>query len=105
MKQFSIQFNNSQASTIINSEAQLEVLDSTGKFTEGPVWHHEGFYLFSDITQNTIFKFSEGNGKEIFLPQSGTSNVNDEDLNKNMAGSNGLAWSKELELLICRHGS
>ena len=105
MKQLSIEIINAIASSFIDTEAQLKVLDSTGKFTEGPVWHPEGFYLFSDITLNNIFKYSEEKGKENFLSNSGTSNVKDEDLNEAMAGSNGLAWNKQMELLVCRHGS
>jgi gluconolactonase len=90
----------------INSDFTIENLDDKCQFTEGPVWNEEGYYLFSDITANSIYKLVVGKEKELVSAYSGTSNSNDEDLKPDQVGSNGLAYSPEFEnLLVCRHGS
>jgi gluconolactonase len=93
----------------IRKDFQLETLASDCRFTEGPVWHRDGnqpgYYLFSDITANAIFRISEAGNKEIFIAESGTSALSDPDLNPDQAGSNGLAFDKKGSLIACRHGS
>ena len=46
------------------------------KFTEGPVWHPDGFLLFSDIPANTIYKWQSGQKPSIFRHPSGNANGN-----------------------------
>jgi len=89
----------------IYTNFEIETLANDCLFTEGPVWNKEGFYLFSDITANTVYKIAPGNKKEIFISNSGTENINDEDLKPDQVGSNALAYDKEKNLLVCRHGS
>jgi gluconolactonase len=47
---------------IMDSNAKVEKLSSSLKFTEGPVWNPSGFLLFSDIPADTIYKWTT-NGK------------------------------------------
>jgi gluconolactonase len=89
----------------INTNFELQTLADDCLFTEGPVWNSEGFFLFSDITANTVYKISPGKTKEVFIANSGTSNIYNEDLKPGQAGSNALAYNKEGELLVCRHGT
>jgi sugar lactone lactonase YvrE len=68
--------------------AQITVLDpsferlidriATGfTFTEGPVWHGRDRYLiFSDIPDDTLYKWTEAEGCEVFRQPSGQSNGN-----------------------------
>jgi gluconolactonase len=88
----------------INAEFEIGVLDSTCRFSEGPVWNKEGFYLFSDIPQNVIYKIEEGKGKQIYLEQSGCGPGNMRALSEQI-GSNGLAYDSTGNLLICQHGN
>ncbi len=74
-------------------------------FTEGPVWHEQGYFLFSDIQANHICSISQQESKHIVISNSGTNIQYDPDLKPDQAGSNGLAWSKQGGLLVCRHGS
>ena len=60
------------------------------QFTEGPVWHPEGYLLFSDIPANTIYRYVSGGSPEPFLNPSGN--------------SNGLTFDREGHLLACEHG-
>lgn len=59
-------------------------------FTEGPCWKNEGYLVFSDIQGDTIYKWSEKEGVEIFLKPSGN--------------SNGLALDNQGRILIAQHG-
>jgi gluconolactonase len=60
-------------------------------FTEGPVWHPEGFLLFSDIPAAKIYKW---------LPD-GTLSV----WRDNSGNSNGLTFDREGGLVACEHGN
>ncbi len=96
---------NNDISEIINTDFQIEILASDCLFTEGPVWHKSGYYLFSDTPANIIYKIVPGNKKEIFLQNVGTHHPGDPDLKPDQSGSNGLAFDKNDRLLICQHGS
>ncbi|MFL5740364.1 MAG: SMP-30/gluconolactonase/LRE family protein [Flavisolibacter sp.] len=89
----------------IRKDFEIELLSGDCQFTEGPVWNPDGFYLFSDITGNCIFKITEEKNREVFLANSGTDHPNDPDLKPGQEGSNALAYDKEGQLLVCRHGS
>lgn len=88
----------------INKDFEIETLANDCLFTEGPVWNKKGFYLFSDIPANCIYRI-EGVKKEVFLSNSGTNNPNDPDLKPDQIGSNALAYEEEGALLICQHGN
>ena len=60
------------------------------QFTEGPVWHPEGYLLFSDIPADTIYRYMPGGEPEPFLTPSGN--------------SNGLTFDRAGRLLACEHG-
>src|SRR5260221_9406280 len=44
------------------SDLKVEKIASALRFTEGPVWSHEGFLLFSDSAADKLFKFVPGKG-------------------------------------------
>ena len=58
----------------IHINIQLELLDNKCVFSEGPVWNKKGFYLFSDIPANVIYKITPGSSKEVYLRNSGCFN-------------------------------
>lgn len=62
----------------------------TFQFTEGPVWHPEGYLLFSDIPADTIYRHAPGTVPEHYLTPSGN--------------SNGLTYDRDGRLLACEHG-
>lgn len=88
----------------IDRDFEIITLASDCLFTEGPVWNSDGFYLFSDITANCIYKIDTDGKKDIFLSNSGTGNPGDPDLKPGQAGSNALAYDHDGNLLICQHG-
>ena len=95
--------------TIYNREgsvfSDLEVvkLASGFQFTEGPVWHPDGFLLFSDIPANKIYQLNSGGNVTEYLDPSGFSGE-DASLLSDMIGSNGLAINSNQHLIICQHG-
>lgn len=52
-----------------------EVVTSGFQFTEGPLWHPEGFLIFSDIPAGIIYKWTPGSSEsEVYIEPSGNSN-------------------------------
>lgn len=62
--------------SIVDDSAKLEKVASDFQFIEGPVWHPDGFLLFSDIPANTIYKLAANGKAEIFRHPSGNANGN-----------------------------
>jgi gluconolactonase len=89
----------------INGDFEIKTLADDCLFTEGPLWNKAGYYLFSDTSANCIYKIGEGITKQVFLANSGTTDINDPDLKLGQAGSNALAYTHDGTLLICQHGS
>ena len=67
---------NSKLGSILAPDAKVEKIAEGFRFTEGPIWHPEGFLLFSDIPDNTIYKWQPGKETEIFRQPSGNANGN-----------------------------
>jgi gluconolactonase len=61
------------------------------RFTEGPVWHPDGYLLFTDIPANTIYKWTPDGTVQIFRAPSGH--------------ANGLTFDREGRLIACEHSN
>jgi gluconolactonase len=94
-----------RAEDFIHTGFEVETLSDDCGFTEGPVWNPDGYYLFSDIPANCIYKIDPAGRREIFVEKSGTDQPHDPDLNATQIGSNGLAYDAAGNLLVCRHGA
>ncbi len=76
-------------SDILDGEPELV---ATGfKFTEGPVWHPDGYLFLSDIPAHRIFKLTPDGTSEIFREPSG--------------GANGLTFDRQGRLIACEYKS
>ena len=82
---------------------------------KGPVWvpqpltsvpdsaaRTSGYLLFSDIPNNTIYRWSEGSGLEVFLRPAG---YQWSDPAGKELGTNGLALDRDGRLVMCDHGN
>ena len=69
----------------------VEQLATGFQFVEGPVWHKEGYWLFSDIPANRINKITPDGNLEVFREPSGN--------------SNGLTLDHSGRLVACEHGN
>ncbi|MGI9444071.1 MAG: SMP-30/gluconolactonase/LRE family protein, partial [Rubripirellula sp.] len=89
---------------IVDSNAKIEVLASGFTWTEGPVWVADdsgGHLLFSDIPRNSIFRWSEKRGTDLFMSPSGYTGASYYGLEP---GSNGLTLDPQGRLTACEHG-
>jgi gluconolactonase len=87
---------------LIAPGAYLENLADGWDWAEGPVWIKDGgFLLCSDIPKNSIIKWSDADGKSVFLHPSG-SEKDQPDLRE--SGSNGLVMAPDGQLVLMEHG-
>ncbi len=88
---------------ILSTTTPIEKIASGHEITEGPVYVPQGYFLFSDIPKNTIFKWTPGSGESVFRKPSGYDG-NDAPPGF-VIGSNGLTLDKDGRLVICEHGN
>ena len=89
---------------VLGEDAIIEVVVAN-KFdwSEGPVWDKaKNRVLFSDIPKNMIWQWSAEGGLKEFLKPSGYTGT--APFTGKEPGSNGLAFNKAGELLMCMHG-
>ncbi len=88
---------------LIPPDAKLEKLAEGFEWSEGPVWIEDGGYvLFSDIPNNAVMKWKEGEGISTFLKPAGYTG---DDPRGGESGSNGLLLDSEGRLVLCQHGN
>ena len=87
---------------LIAKDAVVEKLAGGFDWSEGPVWFPEGYLLFSDIPKNTIWKWTQVKGIELYLRPAGYTGK--EPFTGKEPGSNGLARDAKGNLVMCRHG-
>ncbi|WP_149915254.1 SMP-30/gluconolactonase/LRE family protein [Sphingobacterium cavernae] len=88
---------------IVNANAQVEVLIEGLRWTEGPLWvESEKMLLFSEIPSNTVYKWTEAKGMELYLNPSGYTETATAATRE--PGSNGLLLDPKGNLVLCQHG-
>jgi gluconolactonase len=88
--------------SIASKETKIEKLADGFQFVEGPLWHPDGYLVFSDIPANKIMKYVPGQGVSVYLENSGFVGSEDEITGQ---GSNGLTFDLSGNLIICQHGA
>ncbi|HEY7059733.1 MAG TPA: SMP-30/gluconolactonase/LRE family protein, partial [Vicinamibacterales bacterium] len=87
---------------LIAPDASIEVLGQGYSWSEGPVWVKDGGYLlFSDVKENTVFKWKQGEGAKPYLKPSGFTGTPPRG---GEMGSNGLTLDASGHLVLCQHG-
>ena len=87
---------------VLAPDAKLEILVKGLDWAEGPVWSKaEKCLLFSDVPQNTIYRWSEKEGVSIYLKPSGYWGTTPRG---GEPGSNGLTFDPQGRLVMCQHG-
>ena len=74
---------------LVDPAAEFQVLATGFGFIEGPLWHSDGYLLFTDIPGDTIHRWDSATGVSVFRSPSGK--------------ANGLAWDSDGRLLACEH--
>lgn len=65
---------------------QAERLATGFTFTEGPLWHPDGFWFFNDIRQNTLYRMTPGRAPEVV---------------RTTVGANGTTFDLQGRLIVC----
>ena len=88
---------------IISANAKIEVIAEGFEWSEGPLWiEKHNMLLFSDVPMNTVFKWTEEKGKEVYLKPSGYTGSEPSPCKE--PGSNGLLLDAAGNLVLCQHG-
>lgn len=88
---------------LVPKDAVLEKVAGGFAWVEGPVWNRrDRCLLFSDIPNNSIFKWQEGKGVTLFLKPSGYTGKT--PFAGREPGSNGVTFDSQGRLVLCEHG-
>jgi gluconolactonase len=88
---------------IVAPGSRIEKLAGGFQFTEGPVWHPDGYLLFSDPNANTIYRWSPEGAVSVYRTKSGYTGA---DIGRyHQPGSNGLTLDPDGLLTINEHGN
>jgi len=87
---------------LLAADAVIENLGSGFNWSEGPIWvPAQGALLFSDVPENRVYRWKDGEGITVYLEPSGyTGN----ESNGRERGSNGLTLDAQGRLTLCQHG-
>ena len=90
--------------SVIAPGTKVEKIADGFSFTVGPVWHPDGYLLFSDPNTNTIYRYNPvNNNVTVYMSHSGYTGA---DIGAyGQPGSNGLVIDKEGRLIIDQHGN
>jgi gluconolactonase len=81
--------------------ASIDVLAKGFTWAEGPVWIPDGEYLlFSDVPENTVYRWDSGGGLSEWLSPSGDTGYT----TGGRDGANGLLLDANGRLVLCQHG-
>ena len=87
---------------LLGPDAKLEKLAEGFDWSEGPIWMKKGeFLVFSDVPQNVVYRWKEGQGITEFLKPSGYTGTTPRG---GEPGSNGLTVDSQGRLVLCEHG-
>jgi gluconolactonase len=88
---------------LVPADAVIEKVAGGFVFTEGPVWipGSPGHLLFSDIPENTVYRWSASEGITVFLRPV----MLEDSTSGGVGGSNGLALDPQGRLVLCEHGN
>jgi gluconolactonase len=93
----------SRFEAIVPQRARVEVVASGFSWVEGPAWDRRGKrLLFSDIPNNSVLEWREGQAPRLFLRPSGY--TGSAAFAGPEPGSNGLYFDAAGRLLLCQHG-
>lgn len=94
----------SKLDNILPPGTMVEKVADGFSFTEGPVWHPDGFLLFSDPNTNTIYRYDPANRNvTVYVSHSGYTGADIGEYHQ--PGSNGLAIDQQGRLIVAQHGN
>jgi gluconolactonase len=98
----SIERLSSDLDALLAPDAQMEKLADGFRWSEGPTWlKRERALVFSDVPENKVYRWSEKDGKSLYLSPSGHTGVG---AGFAEPGSNGLITDRGGRLILCQDG-
>lgn len=89
--------------SILKPDSRPEIIAEGLDWSEGPLWvEKEQMLLFSDVPGNSVYKWTEDEGKTFYLSPSGYTNSTKRG---GEMGSNGLALDNDGNLVLCQCGN
>ena len=99
----SIERNDAALDSLLDQDSKIEIIAEGFDWCEGPLWiEKQNMLIFSDVPANTIYKWTAGKGKEVYLSPSG---YTEERKRGGETGSNGLLLDPNDNLVLCQHGN
>jgi len=87
---------------LVAPDTRIEILAQGYDWSEGPIWVKDGEYLlFSDVPQNVVYRWKQGEGATAYLKPSGYTGSKPRG---GEMGSNGLTLDATGHLVLCQHG-
>ena len=87
---------------LLAADATMEKLAEGFNWSEGPIWvQKSGHLLFSDVSENVVYRWHARDGVSVFLRPSGFTG---DAYDGREPGSNGLTLDREGRLVLCQHG-
>jgi gluconolactonase len=87
---------------ILSTDTKIEILAEGFTWSEGPLWiEDKKMLLFSDVPQDTVYKWTEEKGAEVYLTPSGFTG---DSTTSRERGANGLTLDDEGNLVLAQHG-
>jgi len=98
----SIERLDSELDNIVSVDSKVEIIAEGFTWSEGPLWiEDKKMLLFSDVPQDTVYKWTEEKGAEVYLTPSGFTG---DSTTSRERGANGLTLDDEGNLVLAQHG-
>lgn len=89
--------------SVLDKDAIVEIIAEGFQWSEGPLWvESQKMLLFSDVPRDTVYKWTEEKGKEVYLTPSGYTGTVPRG---GEMGSNGLVLDTKGNLVLCQCGN
>ena len=87
---------------LVDTSEKTQKIGEGFGFLEGPLWSTNGYLMVSDLRANKIYKIGKDNKTEVLMERSGFTGTDTVGLAVDY-GSNGLAYDRQGNILVCQH--
>ena len=89
---------------LVDTSERVQKIAGGFGFVEGPLWSKNGYLMVSDLWRNKIYKIGKDGKIEVLMERSGFTGMDTVGLAK-AYGSNGLAYDRQGNILVCQHSN
>ena len=87
---------------LVDTSEKIQKIAEGFGFLEGPLWSKNGYLVVSDLRANKIYKIGNDSKIEVLKERSGFTGADTVGLAVDY-GSNGLAYDRQGNILVCQH--